>query len=147
MTFFGENVYLLAKELNMPIKTIGRYAVTSNRSVTLYDSDMINSFMNINKDFMKYYNAWMFVPGCYIYYYNGFKVTIIQGEELEYPNIGAGIGKDLATAGDIFTFIKAKLPQKDNDWTKGQWFNMLYTMSVLNKFTLEDFMEKFAKRW
>ena len=137
MTFVGNNVFVVAKEFGVKIKAFDTYVLDKKNAFTLYDSNELHVLMNIQRDRMKFYNAWIILPGYWMGHLGETKVMKIGEAELKYPSMGT---KDPQYQ-DIVTFAVEKYEITERP------FDMLYTIARMNGMEFEELLAKYAKVW
>jgi len=141
MIVVGSNLAIVANELNTQIESIASYKITEANSVSVYDVDNINHFLNIANDFYRLHNAWVTVPGEYLSYLSDELLKIkIGGAELLMPHpLSKFAVKDEP---DIFTFIN-----KHYNIEVTRIFDLVYTYASINKMSFLDFLNAYAIKW
>jgi hypothetical protein len=138
MTVFGLNLLAFCKEHTIPIKKIQTYYISDSEAVTLYDCTVINDILNMPEEYLKYYNSWIKVPGEYTGYWSRTRKMQINGKDI---TVFCNTRKEVEEAQDIFIFIKKQFGKNANK------FDIIWTLTRINKIKLETFLNKYANKW
>ena len=144
MTVFGLNLNIVCKELEIPIQSVKTYRVSKQHSATLYDTDHVNSLLNLPKEFYSNFNAWIEVPGEWPFHYSNISAVDIRGQQIDVP---AKVGKAVKKSEDIFTYVLGQYYPNVKSFLGLRIFDFVFTSAKLNNMGLLDFLNKYAVEW
>ena len=139
MTLFGLNLRVVCKDMNIEIETRSKYRLTGETALTLYEIRRPGYLLNLPEEYLERFNAWMYLPGEWQGYYEGFSRITIQEHELLVPRWGNKLPKKKVS--DVLDFIHRYYPKGSNI------FNIIYTTARVNRMQLEPFLSKFGTEW
>jgi hypothetical protein len=112
--------------------------ISESEAVTLYDCNMINDILNMPEEYLKYYNAWIKIPGEYSGYWTRTRFAKVNEKSVK---VFCNTRKDVEEAGDIFTFIKKQFGKSSYR------YDIIWTLARINRVKLETFLNKYANKW
>lgn len=140
MRVFGWNLTMVARDVGVEVDIISTWRYYGADFVSLYETDAVNTLLNLPKKVFENYSAWCTVPGVVVYS----SQIVMEVKDKSFNLVGVPVLGRPKKAVDIFWLCSKVYGKSIKAAVDGRAFDMIWSSALANKMDLDAFLEASA---